>query len=143
MRAVLACVMVLSIAACAEQSNQEFDSRLRSMAGGDERQLLGSMGRIPDSTYQLNEGTRILQWRWDTSYISPGVGPTHIGGGWGWAYPGFGWSGPWVPFGGIPPTLVRQGCIVEWTVAGGATRSYRWQGRGCGSVTIHSSPPPG
>ena len=113
------------------------------MAGSDERHLLGSMGRIPDNTFQLNADTRILQWRWDTSYISPGMAPTYVGGGWGWAYPGFGWSGPWVPIGGIPPSLVRQGCIVEWTVADGATRSYRWQGRGCGSVTIHSTAPPG
>jgi hypothetical protein len=151
MRRVLVSVLPLSISAgalaviagCAEQSNQAFDLRLREMAGGNERQLLGSMGRIPDNTYQLDAETKILQWRWDTSYISPGMPPTYIGGGWGWAYPGYGWGGPWVPLGGIPPTLVRQGCIVEWTVAGGETRSYRWQGNGCGSVTIHSSAPPG
>src|SRR5882757_7817874 len=107
MRRILASGLVLSIAAlsmaaCADQSNQTFDMRLREMAGGDERQLLGSMGRIPDNSYQLNEGTRILQWRWDTSYISPGFGPAFVGGGWGWAYPGFGWGGPWAPIGGIP-----------------------------------------
>jgi hypothetical protein len=142
MRSVLAIVMVLSAAACAEQSNQEFDMRLRAMSGSDERSLLGSMGRIPDNSYQLNTDTKILQWRWDTSYISPGVSPAYFGGGWGWAYPGFGWEGPWMPLGGIGPTLVRQGCIVEWSVTAGATRSYRWQGRGCTSVTIHSSSPP-
>jgi hypothetical protein len=143
MRGILASVVVLAISACADQSN-EFDTRLREMAGNDERQLLGSMGRIPDNTYQLNQDTRILQWRWDTSYISPGIAPVYyVGGGWGSPYPGYGWGGSWVPVGGLPPTLVRQGCIVEWTVANGATRSYRWQGRGCGSVTIHSSPPPG
>ncbi|WP_421999603.1 hypothetical protein [Reyranella sp.] len=141
MRGILAGVIVLAVAACGDQT-QEFDTRLRDMAGSDERQLLGSMGRIPDNTYQLNAGTRILQWRWDTSYISPGVAPVFVGG-WGWPYAGYGWSGPWMPLGGIPPTLVRQGCIVEWTVTDGATRSYRWQGSGCGSVTIHSSPPPG
>jgi hypothetical protein len=142
MRFILASVMVLSIAACADRSDQQFDTRLREMAGSDERQLLGSMGRIPDNSYQLDADTRILQWRWDTSYISPGMAPVYVGGG-GWTYPGFDWGGPWVPLGGIPPTLVRQGCIVEWTVAARVTRSYRWQGRGCGSVTIHSSPPPG
>jgi hypothetical protein len=83
--------MVLSITACADQA-QEFDTRLREMAGSDERHLLGSMGRIADNTYQLNADTRILQWRWDTSYISPGMAPTYVGGGWGWAYPGFGWG---------------------------------------------------
>ena len=141
MRSILAALMVLSLAAGADQT-QEFDTRLRGMAGGNERQLLGSMGRIPDNTFQLDGETRILQWRWDNSYISPGVAPIWIGGGWGWPYAGYGWDGPWTPVGGIPPTLVRQGCIVEWTVASGAPRSYRWQGRGCGSVTIHSTAPP-
>jgi hypothetical protein len=49
----------------------------------------------------------------------------------------------WMPMGGFPPTLVRQGCIVEWTVTKGATQSYRWQGSGCNTVTIHATPPPG
>ena len=139
---VIVIPMLLLMAACAGQTNQEFDMRLREMAGSDERNLLGGMGRIPDNTYQLNEDTRILQWRWDTSYISPGLAPAYIGGGWGRGYRGFGWGGPWAPFGGIPPTLVRQGCIVEWTVTKGATQSYRWQGSGCTTVTIHSTPPP-
>ena len=39
------------------------------MAGSNERGLLGGMGRIPDNSYQLDEDTKILQWRWDTSYI--------------------------------------------------------------------------
>ena len=138
---VIAVLMLFLVAACAGPTNQEFDTRLREMAGSDERQLLGGMGRIPDNTYQLNEDTRILQWRWDTSYISPGIAPSYIGGGWGWGR-GFGWGGPWMPIGGIPPTLVRQGCIVEWTVTKGATESYRWQGSGCATVTIHSTPPP-
>ena len=55
---------------------------------------------------------------------------------------GAGW-GMWMPIGGFPPTLVRQGCIVEWTVTKGNTQSYRWQGSGCNTVTIHATPPPG
>lgn len=145
MRRKLSAVLLPLIAsvACSDQANQAFDMKLRGMAGSDERQLLGGMGRIPDNSYQLDSETKILQWRWDTSYISPGVPPVWMAGGWGWAYPGYGWGGPWAPMGGIPPTLVRQGCIVEWTVTGGTTRSYRWQGSGCGSVDIHSSAPPG
>ena len=103
------------------------------MAGISERDLLGSMGRIPDNSYQLDEDTKILQWRWDTSYISPGWLPTYQRIG----------RGLWMPVGGFPPTLVRQGCIVEWTVSKGATQSYRWQGSGCTAVTIHATPPPG
>jgi hypothetical protein len=133
MRSVLAIVMVLALAGCAGQTNQEFDMRLREMAGSDERGLLGGMGRIPDNTYQLDEDTKILQWRWDTSYISPGWAPTYQRVG----------RSMWVPMGGIPPSLVRQGCIVEWTVTRGATQSYRWQGNGCSTVTIHAAMPPG
>ena len=102
--------------------------RLREMAGSDERDLLGSMGRIPDNSYQLDTATKILQWRWDTSYIAE-VGR---------AYQRVGW-GMWMPIGGFPPTLVRQGCIVEWTVTKGSTQSYRWQGNGCTTVTIHAT----
>jgi hypothetical protein len=132
MPAVLALLLLLLAGACASQTSREFDMRLREMSGSDERALLGGMGRIPDNTYQLDDETRILQWRWDTSYIA---------GGWAPVYQRFG--GLWMPIGGFPPTLVRQGCIVEWTVARGATQSYRWQGNGCNTVTIHSTPPPG
>ena len=101
------------------------------MAGANERGLLGSMGRIPDSSYQLDEQTKVLQWRWDTSYISPGVAPMYQRVG-----------AIWMPIGGFGPTLVREGCIVEWTVNRGTTQSYRWQGSGCRSVTLISSPVP-
>ena len=97
-RAVVALLLPWLAAACAGQTNQEFDMRLREMAGSNERSLLGGMGRIPDM---------------------------------------------WMPIGGFPPTLVRQGCIVEWTVTKGNTQSYRWQGSGCNTVTIHATAPPG
>ncbi len=127
----------LPVAACS--STEDLDSRLREMAGTSERDLLGGMGRIPDNSFQLTEDTRILQWRWDTSYISPGIAPIYYRpwGGWGW-----GWGGGWGGWGGMPPTLVRQGCIVEWTVTNGATKAYRWQGSGCSSISIVATPPP-
>jgi hypothetical protein len=31
---------------------------------------------------------------------------------------------------------------VEWTVSNGATQNYRWQGNGCRTVTLASTPPP-
>jgi hypothetical protein len=121
---------LLLLAACG-QTNEQFDMRLREMAGTDERGLLGSMGRIPDNSYQLDETTKVLQWRWDTSYISPGMPPMYqrIGG-------------IWMPIGGMSPMLVREGCIVEWTLTRGTTQSYRWQGSGCRSVALVSMPPP-
>jgi len=121
---------LLLFAACG-QTNEQFDMRLRDMARTDERGLLGSMGRIPDNSYQLDDSTKVLQWRWDTSYISPGMPPMYrrIGGF-------------WMPMGGIGPTLVREGCIVEWTLSGGLAQSYRWQGKGCRSITLMSTPVP-
>jgi hypothetical protein len=131
MRRTLASLILLPLAACGP-TNAEFDLRLREMAGSNERNLLGSMGRIPDNTYQLDGETKVLQWRWDTSYISPGMEPMYTRVG----------RGIWVPMGGFPPILVREGCIVEWTVTNGATQNYRWQGNGCRTVTLVSTPPP-
>ena len=77
MPVVLAFLLLLSAVGCATQTSQEFDLRLREMSGSDERSLLSGMGRIPDNTYQLDDDTRILQWRWDTSYITGGWAPMY------------------------------------------------------------------
>ena len=123
-------VLLLLAAGCATGGGDEFDRRLQGLAGSDERALLSAMGRIPDNSYVLDDETKVLQWRWDTSYIAGGLPPMYrrIGGF-------------WMPMGGFPPTLVRQGCIVEWTVVKGVTRSYRWQGDGCSAVTLSSGLP--
>ena len=130
--AVLALLTLLP--GCETRAEREavFDGQLRAMAGAPEAGLLNSMGRIPDNSYQLEDGSRILQWRWDTSYIDPGMPPIYQRfGGWGWGWGG----GLWVPMGGFPPTLVRQSCIVEWTMVSGSAQGYRWQGAGCQKVT--------
>ncbi len=134
MRKALALLVVLSLAGCATPVDRTaiFDNQLREMAGAPESGLLNSMGRIPDNTYQLEDGSKILQWRWDTSYVNPGTPPMYQRfGGWGWGWGG----GLWVPVGGFPPTLVRQSCIVEWTMVSGTAQGYRWQGAGCQKVT--------
>lgn len=133
-RRFLALFSLLLSVGCTTRAEREavFDSQLREMAGSPEARLLSSMGRIPDNSYQLEDGTRILQWRWDTSYIDPGTAALYPRfGGWGRGWGG-GW---WAPMGGFPPTLVHQSCIVEWTMAGGSARGYRWQGAGCQKVT--------
>ena len=128
-------LLLLSQTGCATKDEREavFDNRLREMAGTPEAALLNGMGRIPDNSYQLEDGSKVLQWRWDTSYIDPGMPPLYYGrlGGWGRGWGG----GMWMPMGGFPPTLVRQGCIVEWTMVGGAAQGYRWQGAGCAKVS--------
>src|ERR1700730_11727885 len=82
---VLVSLLLLSLLACSIAIDQtddqnfaqldaryaQFDTRLRGMAGANERQLLGAMGRIPDTSYQVGDQTKVLQWWWDTSYTSP------------------------------------------------------------------------
>lgn len=113
---------VLPVLGCASFDPSEgFDTRLRGLGGKPEREVIDGMGRIPDNSYQLDADTKILQWRWDTSYVSPGMPPMYrrVGGN------------TWLPMGGFPPSLVREGCIVEWTVTKGNAQSYRFQGNGC------------
>jgi hypothetical protein len=125
-------LLCLGLAGCSgTQAYEQFDVKLREMAGANERDLLNSMGRIPDNSYQVDNDTKVLQWRWDTSYVSPGTPPMYqrIGGF-------------WMPVGGFPPTLVREGCLVEWTLSRGTTQSYRWQGSGCRSTILTSAAVP-
>ena len=132
-RCFLASLILLPLAACGGPTNADFELRLREMAGSNERNLLGSMGRIPDNTYQLDEDTKVLQWRWDTSYISPGMAPMYTRVG----------RGMWMPMGGFPPApLSARAASWKWTgVTNGATQNYRWQGNGCRTVTLVSTPP--
>ena len=125
MRRLLALLIVLPMLGCATVERPDIDERLRPMGGSSDRDLLGAMGRIPDNSYQLDDDTKVLQWRWDTSYISPGTPAMYQRMG-----------RMWMPMGGFPPTLVREGCIVEWTVTKGSAQSYRWQGNGCRSITL-------
>jgi hypothetical protein len=93
------------------QTSAQFDMRLREMAGASERTLVDAMGRIPDNSYQFDDGTKVLQWRWDRFYIIPSA-PRH------------------------PPRLTHESCIVEWTVTEGASLAYRWRGNACRTVTL-------
>jgi len=114
--------MSLGLLGCAgAEPGESFDTRLRELGGKPEREVIDGMGRIPDNSYQLDADTKVLQWRWDTSYVSPGMPPIYrrVAGS------------MWIPMGGFPPSLVREGCIVEWTVTKGNAQSYRWQGNGC------------
>jgi hypothetical protein len=129
MRRVLVSLLLLSFVSCDltdDRSYAQLDARLREMAGVNERQLLGSMGRIPDNSYQLADQTKVLQWRWDTSYDSPSCTPMYHGR----------------RSIGVYPLQVRENCVVEWTVSRGTSQTYHWQGVGCRSVTLVSMPPP-
>lgn len=126
MRRVLVSLFLLPLLACDQTDDRtyaRFDEQLREMAGANERQLLGAMGRIPDHSYQVGDQFKVLQWRWDPSYVAPSCTPRRA-------------------IRGYSPDLAGEGCIVEWTVSKGTSQRYRWGGYGCGSVTIVSFPAP-
>jgi hypothetical protein len=66
---------------------------------------------IPDSSYQFDDETKVLQWRWDRFYINP-------------------------PIPRAPPSLTHESCIVEWTVTKGTSQTYHWKGNACHRVPL-------
>jgi len=105
-----------------EAQYAQFDARLSGMAGANERQLVGAMGRIPDSSYQLDDQSKVMQWYWDSPSCSPGE--RH------WAPRQIVWTS------GNSPSPERESCLVQWNVWNGTSQWYRWQGYGCRSVTL-------
>jgi hypothetical protein len=137
MARVLVSLLLLSLLACDQTDDRtyaNFDARLREMAGSSERQLLGLMGRIPDSSYQLADQTKVLQWAWDTSDGSPTCTPRRGGGGIGFT--------PIVVIGTHRSSPDRESCIVQWIVSKGTSQTYHWRGVGCRSVDLVSFPVP-
>jgi hypothetical protein len=127
---VLVSLFLLSLSACSLATDQaddltdaqlevrlaQLDARLRAMAGTNERQLLGAMGRMPDTSFfQVGDDrTRILQWWWDTPSCST---KRRIDG--------------------YSSSPVRESfCIVEWSVSQGTSQTYHWEGHGCRSITL-------
>lgn len=122
-RSVIVFALLLLAAACAEprpDTHDNFDAWQKSLKGVPERTLIIAMGKIPDGSFQLDQRTRILQWRWDTSYITKGVPPDYRLV-----------NGVWVAQGGVAPQLVKEGCIAEWFVEDGRAARYRWEGWAC------------
>jgi len=125
---VLVSLLLFSLLACSIATDQaddqnfaqldaryaQFDARLRGMAGANERQLLGAMGRIPDTSYQVGDQTNVLQWWWDTP--SPSCSPRRGRGGYS--------------------STLSDGCRVEWTVSKGTSQWYQWEGYGCRPDTV-------
>ncbi|HYX01464.1 MAG TPA: hypothetical protein VE963_05215 [Reyranella sp.] len=121
---VLVSLLLFALVACSIATDDQtddltfaqFDARLRAMTGASERQLLGAMGRIPDNSYQIGDGTKVLQWYWwDTSYDSPRCAPRKY------------------------TTTLQDGCRVEWTVSKNTSQWYHWEGHGCRSDTVNFS----
>jgi hypothetical protein len=112
-----------------DQPYAQFDATLSEMAGANKRQLFGAMGRIPDNSYQLDDQTEVLQWRWDMYYDMPNCEPTSHRGT-HWAPRQIMWTGR------NSPSRVRESCFVQWTVSKGTGQWYRWEGYACRSVTL-------
>jgi hypothetical protein len=100
----------------------QFDARLSEIAGANERQLVGAMGRTPDSSFQLDDQTKVMQWYWDSPSCSPR--------GRHWAPRQIVWMNA------NSPGPLRESCLVQWTVWKGTGQRYHWEGYGCRSVTL-------
>ncbi len=97
-----------------------FTRTLNSRIDLPEEQLVRSMGRGPDSNYQLNANTRLLRWRMEVPYRIPGRSPEYVAIG-----------TAIVPVGGQPATRAMAYCNVEWRIVGGVANSFQTYGDGC------------
>jgi hypothetical protein len=127
MARVLVSLLLFSLLACSVERTDDLsdaqlemtfallDARLRGMTGASERQLLGAMGRMPDTSFPARDDqTRVLQWWWDT----PSCSPRRV-----------------VDAYSLSP--IRESfCTVEWTVSQGISQTYRWEGFGCRSIPL-------
>jgi hypothetical protein len=127
MARVLVSLLLFSLLACSVERTEDLsdeqlettyarlDARLHGMTGVNERQLLGAMGRMPDTSYPgANEETRVLQWWWDT----PSCSPKRV-----------------IDAYSLRP--VRESfCTVEWTMSQGVSQTYHWEGFGCRSIPL-------
>lgn len=122
LRAIAIGILAL-LAGCAQprpDTHDNFDAWQRSLKNVPEPALIAAMGRIPEASYQLDERTKILQWRWNTAYLNPGIPPDYKL-----------LNGVWTPSGGVAPSLVTEGCIAEWYVQDRRAIRYRWEGWAC------------
>jgi hypothetical protein len=114
-----AAAALIGLAACSDP-RQEFIRELSLRTGLPEEALIAQMGRAPDSSSQVNTNTRILTWRWNSSYLSPGKAPTWVDV-----------RGEQRPVGSTPPRRIVRNCVVEWRVVDGVASTFTTHGDGC------------
>jgi hypothetical protein len=114
-----ALLAALLAGACASAADA-LDYRMKPLVGANEPALLAAMGRPPDASAQPAPGVKVLQWRWQRSYAVPDrmLGYTYA-------------SGTVQPIPHTSEGMVREACLVEWTVEQGIATHYRWQGNDC------------
>lgn len=124
MRAIILLLLLAFVAGCAgpdtEETRMKFVRTLNARLNMPEETLVRSMGRGPDSNYQLNPTTRLLQWKTQMLYTTPGSSPDYIAVG-----------TTIVPVGGRPPQQYVAYCTIEWTVIDGVAHGFKYFGDGC------------
>lgn len=126
MRAIISLLLLATVAACSNNDAQEQATRQRFIATMNSRvnlsdeQLVRSMGRAPDSAFQLNATTRLLRWKMEVPYTTRGRSPEYIAVG-----------TSIVAVGGERPQQRMAYCNIEWRSKDGIADSYQYFGDGC------------
>lgn len=125
MRAIISLLLLALVAGCGndareQATRQKFIETLSARVNMPEEKLVRSMGRAPDSAYQLNASTRLLRWKEEIAYTVPGRSSEFVAVGLAI-----------VEVGGQPPQRRVAHCSIEWTVIDGLAYNFQYFGDGC------------
>lgn len=125
MRIILLLILAAGITACSspppDDTAQRFSAFLNRQIGKPEADLVRAFRRMPDANYQQDPRTRMLMWRMEATFTTPGTSPDYV------AIPGAGI----VPVGGTAPTSRKEYCNVEWHLIDGKASAWNMVGKGC------------
>lgn len=126
----IACIGLLSLAACAGPDAGAFDQRMATYVGGPEERLIQDLG-VPQRVYEA-DGRRFLQFQTASapaSSVSPSLGIGIGGGSGGWGRGGVGGGlGLGFGFGG---GSVPEFCAVTFEVRDSRVLNFDRRGDGC------------
>lgn len=125
----MACVALLTLAACAGPDAGTFDQRMATYVGGPESRLIEDLG-VPQRVYET-EGRRFLQFQTASapaSTVSPSLGIGFGGGSGRWGSGVGGGLGLGFGFGG---SSVPEFCAVTFEVRDSRVLNFDRRGDGC------------
>ena len=112
------------LSACAAQIDDVYLARMNGMIGQSEKDLINAWG-VPDKSYQMNDGTKIVTYTRASDYASSNgfTGAACMGG-----IPGSIGIGTCV---GGPSHIMRYYCDVNFKLAQGRINDWSQQGNNC------------
>jgi hypothetical protein len=125
-RSFFAGLCFLVLAGCATPVDNAYIARMNGLVGQSERDLISAWG-VPDKTYQLDNGTRVLTYaRGSTRLIGSGFSTSACAGG---AWPSLGYNSC---LGGFPEMQsVTYYCDYSFNVSRGRVQGWFQNGNDC------------